>query len=135
MYTNDPSRAEFAEEARRLTERELLRIGADGPDFRWTDVRVIPHSTRSPGVRLAVIFHRDDDPGVVYGYWEFIWEHVAWEESYGPGQPGVPISPEKVAPDFVWYMDLHLGDPSAFTSASPPDEEGIRWIRAEIAWT
>lgn len=125
-------RHDYEEAVRALLEQEMVDVEADGPEFRWTEVRIIRE--RRAGTRIAVIFHRDAEPGVTYGYWGYIWEKVAWEENYGPQPSKIREQPGNVATDFWFYMDLELESPKKLMEAGPPDAEGIRWIRSVLVW-
>ena len=121
----------FEEEVRNWVERYLREDEFEGPDFRWEEVRLIRGEPQL-GARVAIIFHRDDEPGVRYGYWSYVWERAAWLE-WAANRPNVVREPGLVAFEFVDYSD-EVEDPAVRAEASPPDEEGIRWIRAVLVW-
>jgi hypothetical protein len=131
--TFDPAFEEpfdYAEAVRELTSRFLIRDGADSPDLRWTEVAVSRPSRSRAGTRLIVYFHRDSEPDVTYAFWGFIWEMVTWMSLHRPAP--VRFLPGRIAGEFVTYMNMHL--PYQLAIASPPDEDGIRWIRLNLVW-
>ncbi len=92
----------------------------------------MPHSRVSPGTRLVVLFHRDDEPDVTYGFWFFIWEAVTWVQVHERQPSSIRYQPERLANNFVSYM-LHELDHED-VERGRPDPDGVRWMRLTIAW-
>jgi hypothetical protein len=127
-----PERRAYLEAARQAVEAEIKRVRLEGPDFRWTAVSLIPVGNRVSEAILAIPFTRDSEPDRKYCYWTYVWEQVAWEKSYR-SVSGDPPGLGWVG-DFVFQLDLQLGDPAEIRKAPPPDEEGVQWIRADLVW-
>jgi hypothetical protein len=123
---------DYVKAVRDLTEQRLLMIDAGSPDFRWREVRVIPHGPGSPGTRLAVIFSRDDEPDVTYGFWFFIWEAVTWVQVHERPRSSIRYQPGRLANNFVFYMLHDLGGLRRQPGLLGPD--GIRWVRLNLVW-